>query len=141
MAQKSLPILNKVGVSMLWYTTFFYKYYKWLAPQSLYLLYFFNKLYVYLDFIFSKFQWIPFYSETLYRRSKELVYVNLTKHRFHKPLTSYLINTGTNFSLINLYYSTTLETFQNISKSQTLQKSVLPRNHCVEKLLLSTFYL
>jgi hypothetical protein len=125
MAQKSLPILNKVGTSMVWYTTFFYKYHKWLSAQYLYMLYFFNKLFVYIDFLFSKLQWVKFYLTELYLVKKFKVRSYLRRHRFYKPLTSYLINIGLNFSLINIYYKTSLETFQELDKSSKKDNSVV----------------
>lgn len=112
MAQKSLPILNKVGTSMIWFTTFYYKHYKWLSSQTLYLLFFFNKLFVYLDYFFAK----PLFTEKFH-----LIYkVNLKKKRkvkqslikFFKPVTAYLIRTGNTYTIINLFYKNTLETFQ-----------------------------
>lgn len=141
MAQKSLPILNKVGVSMVWYTTFFYKYYKWLSSQYIYLIYFFNKLFVYIDFVFSKLQWLFFYSTHLYMVKKIRVKSYLRRHRFYKPLTSYLINLGNNFSLINIYYKTSLEAFQELSKSRKEESKSKSNYQLVYTKLSNVFYL
>ena len=141
MAQKSLPILNKVGISMVWYTTFFYKYYKWLSSQYIYILYFFNKLFVYIDFLFSKLQWINFYSKNLYSVKKFKVRSYLRRHRFYKPLTSYLINIGLNFSLINIYYKTTLETFQELDKSSKEVSKVTVNKKLLANRISSLFFL
>jgi hypothetical protein len=116
LAQKSLPVLNKVGTSMVWYTTFFYKYYKWLSSQSIYLLYFINKLFVYTDFIFSKLLWISFYSTNLYKKNLPTQRPFFKKKKFFKPLTCYIINTGRSLSIVNIFYKTTLENFQELSK-------------------------
>lgn len=140
MAQKSLPELNKVGTSMVWYTTFFYKYYKWLSSQNLYLLYFFNKLFVYIDFIFSKLYWLEFYGVNLYIVNKPKVKSFLRKHRFYRPLTSYLVNVGVQFSMINIYYKTTLETFQELNKSKNSEEIFIKTPKLVEDKLFKTFY-
>ena len=140
MAQKSLPILNKVGVSMLWYTTFFYKYYKWLSSQYLYLIYFLNKLFIYIDFIFSKLQWLTFYSTNLYINNKKSVKSILKKHRFYKPLTSYLINIGTKLSLINIYYATSLETLQELNKTHIKDGKHSVNSKFLDKNLSNIFY-
>ena len=129
---------------MLWYTTFFYKYYKWLSSQYIYLVYFFNKLFIFIDIIFSKLQWLSFYSTNLYLVQKNKVKSLITRHRYHKPLTSYLINIGSNFSLINIYYSTTLETFQELNKSQIADNGrsfYLKNVKRLHKKLLNSFYI
>lgn len=138
MAQKSLPILNKVGTSMVWYTTFFFKYYKWLSSQNTYLLYFFNKLYVYIDFIFSKLLWLTFYTTNLYYYKKSKVRNYLRRHRFYKPLTTYLINIGVKFLLVSIHYRTSLETFQELNKSR---KTIEPKsNQPLKNKLSMSFY-
>ena len=119
MAQKSLPILNKVGTSMVWYTTYYYKHYKWLSSQNLYLLYFFNKLFVYLDFLFLNLLWLKPYTTNLYPTKKNPSVIRYTRVRFFKPVTSYLLSIGSYFTLFNIYYSTSLESFQQISKEST----------------------
>lgn len=141
MAQKSLPILNKVGVSMLWYTTFYYKYYKWMSSQYLYLIYFFNKLFIYIDFIFSKLQWLTFFSTNLYISSRKRVKSKLKNHRFNRPLTSYLVNIGNKFSLINIYYATTLETLQEFNKSNIKKFNYSLNYKLLDKKISNIFYL
>ena len=116
MAQKSLPILNKVNTSMVWYTTYYYKYYKWLSSQNLYLLYFFNKLFVYLDFLFIELMWLTFYQTWLYTGSHKTPRIRSLKQKFLKPVTSYLVMMETQSIFINIYYKTSLERFQNLDK-------------------------
>ncbi len=116
MAQKSLPILNKVGTSMVWYTTFFYKYYKWLSSQSIYLLYFLNKLIVYTEFIFSDLLWVYFYCTQLYKENLPKKKPFFKKNKFFKPVTSYVVNSGYSLLVVNLFYKTSLENFQELSK-------------------------
>lgn len=116
MAQKSLPILNKVNTSMTWYTTYYFKHYKWLASQNLYLLYFFNKLFVYLDFLFCKFFWVEFYDTQLYGYKPKGKLPKFLKERFFKPVTSYLVNIHTKVIFFNLYYKPNFEHFQSFDK-------------------------
>lgn len=113
MAQKSLPILNKVNTSMIWYTTYYFKYYKWLSSQNLYLLYFFNKLFVYLDFLFFNLMWLNFYTVDLYSSTHKIPHIRRIKQRFFKPITSYLVTLNTKSIYFNLFYRTSLEKFQS----------------------------
>lgn len=115
MAQKSLPILNKVNTSMVWYTTFYSKHYKWLSSQNLYLMYFFNKLFVYLDFLFYELLWVVPYSNYLYYSKLPKSFSKWSKIRFFKPLTAYIVNVSNVFIVFNLYYKTTLEAFQKVN--------------------------
>lgn len=115
MAQKSLPILNKVNTSMIWYTTYYYKHYKWLSSQNLYLLFFFNKLFIYLDFLFFNLMWVDFYSINLYHFTKKAHLPKFTKQRFFKPVTSYLVTINTKTIFFNIYYKTSLEKFQSLN--------------------------
>lgn len=115
MAQKSLPILNKVNTSMVWYTTFYFNHYKWLSSQNLYLLYFFNKLFVYLDFLFLELVWVKPYKTNLYHTKTKTKPQQISKIRFFKPLTSYLVNVKEVYVIFNLYYKTTLEAFQKVT--------------------------
>lgn len=115
MAQKSLPILNKVNTSMIWYTTYYYKHYKWLSSQNLYLLFFFNKLFVYLDFLFFNLMWVDFYSINLYHCTRKARLPKFTKQRFFKPVTSYLVTINTKTIFFNIYYKTSLEKFQSLN--------------------------
>jgi len=121
LAQKSLPILNKVNTSMVWYTTYYHKHYKWLSSQNLYLLYFFNKLFIYLDFFFINLLWLKPYQQHLYYVPAKNFLPTFTKIRFYKPVTSYLINVSEVYIIFNIYYKTTLEAFQNSSKKKKKQ--------------------
>lgn len=127
MAQKSLPILNKVNTSMIWYTTFYFKYYKWLSSQTLYFLYFLNKLFVYLDFFFSKLLWIKPYNTYLYDQPRRRDFTKRIRIRYFKPVTAYLA-TFDNVSIVfNLFYKTTLERFQAMdAKKDEETEEVLP---------------
>lgn len=122
MAQKSLPILNKVNTSMVWYTTYYCKYYKWLSSQNLYLLYFFNKLFVYLDFLFFNLMWLDFYNVWLYTSSHKTPHYRYAKQRFFKPVTSYLVTLNTKSIYFNIFYKTTLEKFQSRDNKVVIQE-------------------
>lgn len=116
MAQKSLPILNKVNTSMIWYSTYYCKHYKWMSSQNLYLLYFFNKLFVYLDFFFFHLLWIKPYTTYFYQTPVKPSFATYEKFRFFKPITSYLVTLNTKSIFFNLYYKTSLETFQALNR-------------------------
>ncbi len=120
MAQKSLPILNKVNTSMVWYSTYYFRHYKWLSSQNLYLLYFFNKLFVYLDFFFFNLLWIKPHNTYLYNTNRKNSKAYYEKFRFFKPITSYLVSLNSKSIFISLYYKTSLETFQNLNKKKNL---------------------
>lgn len=115
MAQKSLPNVNKVNTSMIWYSTFYNKHYKWLSAQSIYFLYFFNKLTIYLDLFFYNLLWVSFEKTTLHYGFKKVSYFKVQETRFFKPVTSYLITTNRANLVFNLYYRTNLQRFQAIS--------------------------
>lgn len=125
---------------MVWYTTMYYKHYKWLSSQNIYLLFFFNKLFIYIDFIFSKLLWLSFYSVDLYTSEHPSVKSFFSKTRFYKPVTSYLVNTGANFSLINIYYRSTLETFQQFNEVTSLWKKKTNEEKLVEFKLSNLFF-
>lgn len=118
MAQKSLPSINKVGTSMIWYSTFYTAYYKWFSSQSLYFLYFFNKLTVYLDLFYLRLFWIPFERTSWHYGEKISSVFRKNELRFYKPVTSYLIGTKEANLIFNLYYKTNLERFQNMSSDK-----------------------
>lgn len=120
MAQKSLPALNKVNTSMVWYTTYYSKHYKWLSSQNLYLLYFFNKLFVYLDFFFFNLLWVTFYDTHLYFFKRKSHKSKAIKQRFFKPVTAYLIALENKSIFINIYYKTSLERFQSLNNVTTI---------------------
>lgn len=114
MAQKSLPALNKVNTSMIWYSTFYNNNYKWLSSQSLYFLYFFNKLTVYLDLFYLNLFWVQFEKTSLSYGFKKTTKLHKNETRFFKPVTSYLVNLGYINLVFNLYYKTSLGRFQSI---------------------------
>lgn len=118
MAQKSLPNVNKIGTSMIWYSTFYTTYYKWFSSQSLYFLYFFNKLTVYLDLFYLKLFWIPFEKTSWHYGEKISSVFVKNELRFYKPVTSYLVGTKEANLVFNLYYRTNLERFQNMSSDK-----------------------
>lgn len=122
MAQKSLPILNKVNTSMVWYSTYYCKYYKWLSSQNLYLSYFFNKLFVYLDFFFTNFLWIKPQTTYMYYTPWKKSKMRYSKFKYFKPVTSYLVTLGTRTIFFNIYYKTSLENFQSFDKVTTIQR-------------------
>jgi hypothetical protein len=113
LAQKSLPNLNKINISMIWYSTFYNKHQKWLSSQYLYFLYFFNKLTVYLDLYFFNLFWVEFEKTTLCYGFKKYTLFVKNETRFFKPVTAYLINLRTNNLIINIYYKTSLERFKS----------------------------
>lgn len=118
MACKSLPLINKVGTSMIWYSTYYEKYYKWLSSQTLYFMYFLNKMLVYLRFFFKKFLWIPF-EKTYILDNQKLSRPNIkNKLRYFKPVTSYIININSSLVIYNVYYLTSLAKFQKEPKEQ-----------------------
>ena len=112
MAQKSLPNLNKVNTSMIWYSTFYTKHYQWLSSQSLYFLYFFNKLTVYLDMFFINLFWIHFEKTSLFYGFKKITIFSKRETRFFKPVTSYLVNTSKTNLIFNIFYKTNLQRFK-----------------------------
>lgn len=116
MAQKSLPIVNKVNTSMIWYSTYYFKYYKWMSSQYLYLLYFFNKLFIYLDLFFFNCLWFKPHTTYMYVSVKKPSFLKLKKIKFFKPVTSYLVNLGTRCIIFNLYYKTTLAQLQSLTE-------------------------
>lgn len=120
MAQKSLPILNKVNTSMIWYSTYYCKYYKWLSSQNLYLSYFFNKLFIYLDFFFINLLWIKPYTTYMYNTPWKLSKMRYSKFRYLRPVTSYLVTLGTKTIFFNIYYKTSLEHFQSFSRVEVV---------------------
>ncbi len=123
MAQKSLPILNKVNTSMIWYSTYYSKNYKWLSSQILYFLYFFNKLTVFLDIFFRNILWVWFEKTSLSYNYKSLNFVSKNEIRFFKPVTSFLINLQGINLVINVFYKTSLQRFQQINWQISLNSS------------------
>ena len=121
MSQKSLPALNKINVSMIWYTTYYYKYYKWLSSQYLYLLYFLNKLFVYLDFLFYRITWVHFVNKIYYICDKPKPLTEFGKKRFFYPVTSYFVSLPKINIFFNLFYKTSLDKFQSLNKKNTTE--------------------
>ncbi len=119
MAQKSLPSLNKVNTSMIWYSTFFHKHYRWLSSQNLYLLCYLNKLLISINYFNRSLLWTPYEYPTTSWNSIEGFKLIKSKHkanmRFFKPVTSYFVSINSSMILINLYYSTSLERFQELN--------------------------
>lgn len=87
-----------------------------MSSQNLYLLYFFNKLFVYLDFFFFHLLWIKPYTTYLYQSPVKPSFATYEKFRFFKPITSYLVTLNTKSIFFNLYYKTSLETFQALNR-------------------------
>ena len=140
MAQKSLPILNKVNTSMIWYSTFYFKNYKWLSSQYLYFLYFLNKIFIFLDFFIGEFMWVKFYKKYLYSNavySSKLVY---KKVRFFKPVTSYVINLNSKLLVFNLYYKTTLQQFQEFNMVKVVNYKSIEKIYLEETLLKNIYF-
>ena len=75
----------------------------------MYLLYFFNKLFIFLDLFFVNCLWVKPYTTYLYASYRKPSKLRLKKIKFFKPVTSYLVNLGTRCIVFNLYYKTTLE--------------------------------
>ena len=120
MACKSLPIINKVNTSMLWYTTYYEKHYKWLSSQTLYFMYFLNKILVYLRFFFKIFLWLPF-EKTYILDNRKLGKPNIkNKGRYFKPVTAYLVNIKNVLVVYTVYYLTTLAKFQKTFPQPTI---------------------
>lgn len=115
MAQKSLPVLNKVNTSMIWYSTYYSKYYKWLSSQTIFFLYFFNKLTVFTDLFFFKLMWVFFEKTSLSYGTKIIKFRELNEKRYFKPVTSYLISLKSKNIIINVFYKTSLQRFQQIN--------------------------
>lgn len=139
MAQKSLPILNKVNTSMIWYSTYYCKYYKWLSSQNLYLLYFFNKLFVYLDFFFFNLLWLRPYTTYFYTTPVRPSRMRYNRFKYVSPVTSYLVTLGTRSIFFNIYYKTSLEHFRAFGNVTTVQTSTL-FDELVERKQLGTLY-
>ena len=87
-----------------------------MSSQSIYLLYFLNKLIVYTEFIFSDLLWVYFYCTQLYKENLPKKKPFFKKNKFFKPVTSYVVNSGYSLLVVNLFYKTSLENFQELSK-------------------------
>lgn len=97
---------------MIWYSSFYNKKYKWLSSQYIYILYFFNKLIVYLDLFFFNLFWVEFETTSLSYGYKKYTIINLNETRFFKPITAYLVNINSFNIVLNLYYKTNLQKFK-----------------------------
>ena len=108
MAQKSLPVLNKINVSMTWYVTVYNKYYKWLSLNLLFCTFMFIKILTTFDLLNLKLIW---QDGVLTKYSHERMF-----NKFFYPVTLYIVDMGS-FSLIyNFFYKTSLERFQFITE-------------------------
>jgi len=125
LSQKSLPVLNKVNTSMIWYSSYYYKHYKWLSAQYIYLLYFLNKLFIYLDFMYSKILWFSVSSIYFYSNEKNRIKIKFKKTRFFYPTTAYLVNLKSGLIIFNFYYKTTLSQFKGLDREPY---EMLPHN-------------
>lgn len=104
MAQKSLPLLNKINVSLVWYITYFNKYFKWLSLQTFYFMIFFNKYCESLNFTLNRSMWQPFESNTLYsigRLSQQRLVRSINTKSFN---STYILYLGPRLLVVNLYY-------------------------------------
>lgn len=124
MSQKSLPTLNKVNTSMIWYVTLFYKHYRWLSSQYIYFLYFLNKLFIYLDFFFSKFVWNVTLKNYFYSYLQKPLITKYKKIRFFYPVTAYLVRLPRCNIFFNVFYKTTLDKFQMLTNREP---EIIPR--------------
>ena len=106
MAQKSLPTLNKINVSMVWYTTFYEKHYKWLSMNLLILLFFYIKILCHYN-IFS--------SLNIWKKKKKKIKFNFINYRFFYPVTCYIVDFQSFLLLYNFFYKTSIEKFQFIT--------------------------
>ena len=129
MAQKSLPIINKVNSSMTWFTTFFSKYYKWLSSTQLYLLYIFNYYILMLNYINKNSLWINFESLYLYKSFKNNEKKKLIQLKFFKYITSYIIEEKNLLIICNLYYKGSLNRFKSTISDKWLKtkKTISPK--------------
>lgn len=126
MAQKSLPILNKVNVSMVWYSTIYSKYYKWISANVLYLSFTYLKILI----KFNLFNLDLLWSNTI---NKELKATPIT-NKFFSPFTLYIVDYSNFIIIYNLYYKVDLTRFQYVSdlvliKSQkSINKQIKKKN-------------
>lgn len=124
MAQKKLPIINKINSSMVWFTTFFSKYYKWLSSNQLYLIYIFNYYLLLLNFILKNTLWIKFETKYLYKvnkiKNKKRKYI---KTKFFKYITSYIIEETSILIICNLYYKGSLDRFKKSVSNNWLKNN------------------
>jgi hypothetical protein len=119
LAQKSLPTINKIGASMLWYSTYYYKYYKWLSSQYMYMALFLNKLFVFLDLFCMGLFWVNYSNKYFCWNEKFPKTITVSKIRFFFPVTSYLVQTKDSVIFFGLYYKSTLERFQALNVWRT----------------------
>ena len=67
-------------------------------------------------FIFSDLLWVYFYCTQLYKENLPKKKPFFKKNKFFKPVTSYVVNSGYSLLVVNLFYKTSLENFQELSK-------------------------
>ena len=107
MAQKSLPVLNKVNVSMIWYSTIYNKYYKWISANILYLSFTYLKILTKFNLFNLELLW----SNTVKKKLKTVPIVN----KFFSPFTLYIVDYSNFIVIYNLYYKVDLTRFKYIS--------------------------
>lgn len=113
MAQKNLPAINKINCSMTWYSNYYYKYYKWLSSQNLYLLIFFNKILIKSTLNNTRLLWNEKESSSLYFKLIKIKNKRVIKHdKFKQYMTSYFLDLNSLSILYNVYYYTSLERFK-----------------------------
>lgn len=108
MAQKSLPVLNKINVSMVWYITLYNKYYKWLSLNLLFCTFMFIKILTFFDIFNLKILWKD-PSKYKYSRIRSF-------DKFFYPVTLYIIDIGGFIVVYNFFYRANLERFQSITE-------------------------
>jgi len=109
MSQKSLPVLNKINTSMVWYTTFYNKYYKWLSMNIMFLVYIYIKILTRIDVFNLQLIWNLVYSNPNH---------SILGDKFFYPVSIFIVNTNNFILLYNFFYQSTLDKFQLISEQQ-----------------------
>lgn len=102
MAQKSLPTLNKVNISLFWYVTLFNKYYMWFSTQTYLLIYYFHKYTESYNLTIKNLSWVTDNFTVEYKIYPVTVENYLTeKFQFN---SSYLFSSNNNILILNLYF-------------------------------------
>jgi hypothetical protein len=140
MSVKSLSCLNKINDSMIWYSTIYYKYYRWLSSQYLYFLYFFNKLLNYLDLFFFNFFWVIFKLDDFIVKPKISKTLNLNQVRFSKPVSAYLVNINHTLVVYNMFYHTTLANLQALTSGDDEDLDIYNFEHTGQNITTKLFY-
>jgi hypothetical protein len=114
MAQKSLPVLNKINVSMTWYVTLYNKYYKWLSLNTIFCVFMYIKILSFFDIFCTNMLW----EDKLSSHNR-----TFTSGRFFYPVTIYIIDLGDFCILYNFFYKTDLERFQAVTEYALIRDS------------------